>query len=141
MEDIFFESIITGNYNPPSGSLIFTSSDHIRFQNGVDVSGHNHGANRRFIIERNIDGNDGYSVTMYNLDGNHPFWQNNIQMATKQMRIESVSDNIIQMRGYGVNQLGASFADYGIVLLIEEKTIKRIQLNLYDRNISIVYLK
>ena len=128
MEDIFFESIITGNNNPPSGSLIFTSSDHIRFQNGVDVSGHNHGANR-------------YSVTMYNLDGNHPFWQNNIQMATKRMRIESVSDNIIQMRGYGVNQLGASFADYGIVLLIEEKTIKRIQLNLYDRNISIVYLK
>ena len=141
MEDIFFESIITGNNNAPSGSLIFTSSDPIRFQNGVDVRGHNHGANRRFIIERNIDGNDGYSVTMYNLDGNHPFWQNNIQMATKRMRIESVSDNIIQMRGYGVNQLGASFADYGIVLLIEEKTIKRIQLNLYDRNISIVYLK
>jgi hypothetical protein len=29
----------------------------------------------------------GVSVTMYNLDGNHPVWQNNVQMAPKQMKV------------------------------------------------------
>ena len=30
---------------------------------------------------------------------------------------------------------------YGVVLLLEENEISRVQLNMYDRNISIVYLK
>ncbi|EYA38739.1 hypothetical protein AC094_25410 [Bacteroides fragilis] len=37
--------------------------------------------------------------------------------------------------------MGTSFADYGVVLLIENEEIIRAQLNMYDRNISIVYLK
>ena len=71
-------------------------------------------------------------------------------MAPKRMRIVSVNDNIVEMRGYGYDEnalaMGAplsdaSFANYGIVLLIEGTEIKRIQLNMYERNISIVYLK
>ena len=144
------DDILTGNNNPSEGEIIFDSSDHIRFQNGKDVSGHNYGCNRRFVIEKNIEGGEGYTVSMYNLDGNHPLWQNNIQMAPKRMRIVSANDNIVELRGYGYDEnalaLGAplsdaSFANYGIVLLIEDTEIKRIQLNMYDRNISIVYLK
>ena len=144
------DDIIAGNNNPTEGKITFDSSDHIRFQNEKDVSGHNYGCNRRFVIEKNIEGGEGYTVTMYNLDGNHPLWQNNIQMAPKRMRIVSVNDNVVEMRGYGYDEnalaMGvplsdASFANYGIVLLIEDTEIKRIQLNMYDRNISIVYLK
>lgn len=144
------DDIITGNNNPSEGEIIFDSSDHIRFQNGRDVSGHNYGCNRRFVIEKNIEGSEGYTVTMYNLDGNHPLWQNNIQMAPKRMRIVSVNDNIVEMRGYGYDEnalaIGAplseaSFANYGVVLLINEAKLERIQLNMYDRDISIVYLK
>lgn len=147
---IMIDDIIKGNNNPSEGEIIFDSSDHIRFQNGKDVSGHNYGCNRRFVIEKNIEGGEGYTVTMYNLDGLHPLWQNNIQMAPKRMRIVSVNDNIVEMRGYGYDEnalaLGAPLADasfesYGIVLLIENAEIRRIQLNMYDRNISIVYLK
>ena len=142
--------IIDGNNNPSEGNVIFDSSDHIRFQNGKDVSGHNYGCNRRFVIEKNIEGGEGYTVTMYNLDGLHPLWNNNIQMAPKRMRIVSSNENIIELRGYGYDEnalaLGASlsdasFASYGVVLLIEDTEIKRIQLNMYDRDISIVYLK
>ena len=146
----FISHIIEGNNHPPVGHVSFDSSDHIRFQNGKDVSGHNYGCHRRLVIEKNIEGGEGYTVTMYNLDGIHPLWKDNIQMAPKRMRITSTSENIVELRGYGYDEnalaLGASLADasfdsYGIVLLIENAEIKRIQLNMYDRNISIVYLK
>ena len=146
---MLLHDIIIGNVNPSDGKIIFDSSDHIRFQNERDVSGHNPNCHRRFVIENN-EGGDDYIVTIYNLDGNHPLWQNNIQMAPKRMRIVSTSGNIVELRGYGydenalamgVSLADASFASYGVVLLIEDTEIKRIQLNMYDRNISIVYLK
>lgn len=150
MEKNYIDYLIEGNNYPPSGYVSFDTSDHIRFQNGKDVSGHNYDCHRRLVIEKNIEGGEGYTVTMYNLDGIHPLWKDNIQMAPKRMRITSTSKNIVELRGYGYDEnalaLGASLADasfdsYGIVLLIENAEIKRIQLNMYDRNISIVYLK
>ena len=136
----YIKNLLEGDNNPPEGFVLFDSSDHIRFQNNQSVSGHNYGCNRRFKIEKNITGNEGYTVTMFNLDGNHPIWQNNIQMAPKRMRITSVNDNVIEMHGYGYDQMGGSFADYGIAILVEKSTITRLQLNMFDRNISIVYL-
>ena len=150
MEKDFINNISEGNNNPPDGYVYFDTSDHIRFQNGKDVLGHNYGCNRRFVIEKNIQGGEGYTVTVYNLDGLHPILKNNIQMAPKRMRIVSSNENIVEFRGYGYDEnalaLGAPLADasfdsYGIVLLIENAEIRRIQLNMYDRNISIIYLK
>lgn len=143
------KNLIVGNNNPPEGIIIFDSSDHIRFQNGQDVSGHNYGSNRRLVIEKNIQGDEGYTVTMYNLDGNHPLWQNNVQMAPKRMKIIKVDGNIVELRGYGFDEnalaMGApletaSFENYGIAIMIENDAIVRAQLNMFDRNISIVYL-
>ena len=139
--DNLLKSLLAGNNNPPEGTVVFDTSDHIRFQNGQNVSGHNYGCNRRLVIEKNIEGGEGYTVTMYNLDGVHPFWQNNIQMAPKRMKVISVNDNIVELRGYGFDQLGGNFADYGVVLLIEDSEIIRFQLNMFDRNTCIVYLK
>ena len=144
------KNLIVGNNNPQEGIIIFDSSDHIRFQNGQDVSGHNYGCNRRLVIEKNIQGDEGYTVTMYNLDGIHPLWQNNVQMAPKRMKIIKVDGNIVELRGYGVDEnalaMGvpleaASFENYGIAIMIENDAIVRAQLNMYDRNVSIVYLK
>ena len=140
MEKNLVQYLLEGNNWPPSGSISFDSSDHIRFQNGKDVSGHNYGCNRRIIIERNIEGDEGYTVTMYNQDGIHPLWQNNIQMAPKQMKIIKVYDNVVQLVGFGYDRLGASFSDYGIDVLVDGLIITRVQLNMFDRNISIVYL-
>lgn len=135
------QHIMSGNNNPPKGRIIFDSSDHIRFQNGQDVSRHNYGANRRFVIENNIEGGEGYTVTMYNMDGLHPVWQNNVQMAPKRMRIINVDKNIVQLRGFGFDSIGGSFADYGLALLVENNEISRAQLDMYDRNVSIIYIK
>ena len=43
MNDTFLAQIVQGNNNPSEGSTYFDSSDHIRFQNGQNVSGHNYG--------------------------------------------------------------------------------------------------
>ena len=57
---------------------------------------------------------------------------------------------IVELRGYGYDEnalaMGApfeaaSFENYGIVVMIENDAIVRAQLNMYDRNVSIVYLK
>ena len=150
MELDFLSSIIKGDNNPPCGKIVFDSSDHVRFQNGQNVSGHNYGCNRRLVIENNIQGDEGYTVTMYNLDGVHPLWQNNVQMAPKRMKIVNVDRNIVELRGYGYDEnalaMGApleaaSFENYGIAIMIENDAIVRAQLNMYDRNVSIVYLK
>jgi hypothetical protein len=144
------QSLLDENNYPVNGSVNFDSSDHVRFQNGHDVSGHNYGCNRRFVIEKNIQGDEGYTVTMYNLDGNHPLWQNNIQMAPKRMKVVNVEDNIVELRGYGYDEnalsmgaplQAASFENYGVMLMIDSGEIIRVQLNMFDRNISIVYLR
>ncbi len=139
--DPLIKSLLDGNNYPPEGKVTFLSSDHIRFQKGQCVSGHNYGCNRCLVVEKNIQGEEGYTVTIYNLDGVHPLWGNNVQMAPKRMRITNVADNLVQLRGYGLDVMGASFADYGIALLIENEAISRVQLDMYDRNVSIVYLK
>lgn len=150
MDKLFIQALLDGNNNPPEGNIIFDSTDHVRFQNGIDVSGHNLGCNRRLSIEKNISGAEGYTVTLFNLDGNHPVWQNNIQMAPKQMKIVNVNNCIVEMRGYGYDEkalkLGApsavaSFANYGVALMIKNGVIIRAQLNMFDRDVNIVYLQ
>lgn len=144
------KALVNGDNFPQEGAIAFTSTDHIRFQNGQAVSRHNFGSNRRLKIEKNIEGKEGYTVTIYNLDGVHPLWQNNVQMAPKRMKIVSVNDNIVELRGYGYDEnaiaMGApieaaSFENYGIALMIEGEEIVRAQLNMLDRNVSIVYLQ
>lgn len=39
--------------------IVFDSSDHIRFQNGQDFSGHNYNCHRRITIEKNIEDAEG----------------------------------------------------------------------------------
>lgn len=144
----FIKYLLEGNNQPSDGQVVFDSSDHVRFQNGQNVSGHNYGCNRRLVIEKNIQGGKGYTISMYNMDGMHPLWQNNIQMAPKRMKIVNVDGNIVDLRGYGYDEnalaMGApletaSFENYGVVLMIEDGKIVRAQLNMFDRNVSITH--
>lgn len=52
--NIFLQCLIEGNNNPQEGKILFDSSDHIRFQDGKAVSGHNYGCNRRIVIEKTL---------------------------------------------------------------------------------------
>lgn len=66
------------------------------------------------------------------------------------IKIVNKQENIIEFRGYGYDEnalaIGApmeaaSFANYGLVIMIEDNSIVRAQLNMFDRHVSIVYLK
>lgn len=119
----------------------FISNDHVRYQNGKDVSGHNSDCWRGIRVQNNISGGQGYTVTIYNLDGNHPVWGNNIQMAPKQMKIVEQTNIFLKLRGFGYDPMGNSFADHGLTLNLNNKVIEKMTLHMYDRNIDIVYFK
>ncbi len=93
------------------------------------------------MIQANTGGREGYVVTMYNLDGNHPVWGTNIQMSPKQMKISEQSQSSIQLRGYGVDSNGGSFSDYGITLKVKSGKVENVTLHMFDRDIDILYFK
>ena len=120
--------------------FVFKSSDHLRYENGKHVSGPHGGARRAVKVEPNINGNEGQTVTMYNLDGNHPVWQNNVQMAPKQMKIVEEKIDKVVLRGYGRDSMGASFSDYGLTIHYQNDEVTKCILHMYDRNVDIEYL-
>jgi tetratricopeptide (TPR) repeat protein len=122
-------------------NFVFKSPDHLRYENGKHVSGPHGGAGRAVKVEPNISGGEGYTVTLYNLDGNHPVWQNNIQMAPKQMKLVVADSEKIQLKGYGRDAMGASFADYGLTIYHDDGSIEKCVLHMYDRGVDIEYLK
>lgn len=121
-------------------NFIFKSSDHLRYENGIHVSGPHGGAGRAVKVEPNVNGNEGFTVTIFNLDGNHPLWQNNVQMAPKQMKIIQQTNDRVILRGYGYDIRGASFADYGLTILFENNQVNKCILHLHDRKVDLEYL-
>lgn len=121
--------------------LRFLSSDHLRYENDVHVSGPHGGAARGVEIVPNFELKEGYLVTIYNQDGNHPVWGNNIQMAPKRMKVINKTENEIQLRGFGTDSFGASFADYAISVHLSGHEIDHIKLHMLDRGVVIKYLK
>lgn len=132
----------------------FESSDHIRYENGIHVSGPHGGARRAVRVEPNINGcegynlkkGDGYIVTIFNLDGNHPLWQNNVQMTPKPMRIISQSLDKVVLRGYSVQAMSPfgwidfEGADYGLTIYYKNGEVNKCILHMHDRNVDIEYL-
>jgi hypothetical protein len=135
------DSLLSGSNHPNAGVYKFDSTDHIRYQDGEDVSGHNYGCHRQVEIKNNINGGEGYTITIYNLDGNHPLWGNNVQMAPKQMRIINHSDNVVSLRGFGYDVMGGNFSDYGVDLHFTDKDITKIVLKMFDRNVELEYYR
>lgn len=127
-------------------NIYFESSDHIRYENGLHKSGPHGGARRAIKVEPHIEGKQGYSVTVYNLDGNHPFWGNNIQVAPKQMKIIESQRERTVLRGYGedpraMGHPDGRFSNYGITIAHPDNEIEKIILHMHDRKVDIEYLK
>lgn len=117
--------------------FVFHSSDHLRYENGRHISGPHGGAPRAIKVEANITGNDGYTVTMFNTDGGKAV----VQMAPKQMKLIGTDNEKIQLKGYGFDTMGASFADYGLTIFHNDGNIEKCTLHMYDRNVDIEYLR
>lgn len=118
-------------------NLIFQSSDHIRYENGLKISGPHGGASRAIKVEPNIMGGEGYTITIFNTDGDKA----SVQMSPKQMKIISADDSKIEFRGFGNDERGFSFADYGITIYHFEGRITKCILHMFDRNVDIEYFE
>ena len=134
------QSTNTKNQSNMKLDFVFKSSDHVRYENGLHVSGPHGGAGRAVKVEPNINGGEGVSVSLYNLDGNHPVWQNNIQMAHKQMKVLQQDSNKIVLRGFGHDSMGSSFADYGLTIKLKNNELENCILHMHDRGVDIEYL-
>lgn len=142
------------NYQAPPelpfeiNNIQFHSDDHIRYQDkkvavtsSSDSQGHNKNANRGIQVEPNVTGGEGYTITIFNLDGDHPLWGNNVQMAPKQMKLISSDKEKIILRGYGLDAMGGSFADYGLTIFHNRTEPTKLMLHMQDRNVDIEYFK
>jgi|SRR6218665_14199 len=117
----------------------FLSDDHTRIQNGQKSNANNKGAWRGIWIKTSDQST--FFVTIYNMNGNHPIWGDNIQMAEKRMKLVEEDDNKIILRGFGTDATGVSFADYGLTLHKLNQNIVKLTMHMHDRNIDIVYEK
>ncbi len=117
----------------------FLSDDHTRIQNGQPTNANNKGAWRGIRVKSSD--NQTFYVTMYNMNGNHPVWGDNIQMAEKRMKMLNENSEKIVLRGYGTDAMRASFADYGLTLHKLSGQINKVTLHMHDRNIDIIYEK
>ncbi len=127
-------------------NFMFNSSSHLRYEGGIPVSGLRVTANRAVKVEPNIEGKDGYTVTIFNNDGNHPVWGNNVQMAPKQMKVVATSVNKTELRGWGADPRAfgdpaGNYSNYGITIFHSNNVIDKIILHMHDRRVDIVYFK
>ena len=134
-------------------NIYFKSTKHQRYTNDVEV-GDLQVCNRAVEIKPNIAGCNGYNipagkgyiVTIYNLDGDHPLWGNNVQMSPKPMVVVRQIENEIELRGYPVlamtpfGWMEVDQSDYGITLYTESGNVKKCVLHMFDRNTDIAYM-
>ena len=137
----FFDFVSSAPKGAAPLNFTFKSPDHIRYEGGRHVSGPHGGAGRVVKVEPNITGKEGYTVTVFTLDGVHPLWQDNVMMAPKQMKVVKQEGGKTVLRGYGSDSSGATFANYGLTINMTGNEVDKCILHLHDRGVDIDYLK
>lgn len=141
------QSILQGDNNPSSGSVVFNSNTHQRYEQGQPVRGEQFGCRRNVVIEKNISGGIGYSVSVQNPDAIPGSWEAT-PMSTKPMRITSVSADKIEMRGYGYDRTAvlmgipmsaATFENYGMTIFHNGQNITHCIIHMIERDVDIDY--
>ena len=141
------QALIQGDNNPAEESFTFHSNTHQRYEDGFPVRGEQVGCNRDIVIEKNISGGIGYSVTIKNPDATPGTW-GAITMGAKPMRVISTSSDKVGLRGYwydktavamGVPMNDATFENYGMTIYHDGQTITHCVLHMIERDVDIDY--
>lgn len=143
----FLQKLLQGDNNPYEGSFIFHSNTHQRYENDCPVR-NEQSCNRDVVIEKNISGGIGYSVTVKNPDAIEGSW-GATPMGTKPMKVISASDDEIELRGYGYDKFAyetlgapmsdATFENYGMTIYHDGQEITHCVLHMIERNVDIDY--
>ena len=145
-KDDFLQELLQGDNNPFKGSFVFHSNTHQRYENNCPVRGEQ-SCNRDVVIEKNISGGIGYSVTVKNPDATGGWGAT--PMGTKPMKAISTSDKKVELRGYGYDKFAyetlgapmsdATFENYGMTIYHDGEEITRCVLHMIERNVDIDY--
>ena len=145
-ENDFLQDLISGNNRPSEGSFVFHSNTHQRYENNCPVRGEQ-SCNRDVVIEKNISGGIGYSVTVNNPDATGVWGAT--PMGTKPMKVISASDDEVELRGYGYDKFAyetlgspmsdATFENYGMTIYHDGQEITHCVLHMIERNVDIDY--
>lgn len=140
-------SLIEGSNNPPIGKTIFHSNTHQRYEYGTPTRGEQIGCHRNVVIEKNISGGIGYSVSVENPDAMPGSW-GATPMGTKPMKVLSADNERIELRGYGYDRTAvamgipmndATFENYGMTVFHNGHDILHCIIHMIERNVDIDY--
>lgn len=141
------QSLFSGGNNPPYKSAVFHSNTHQRYERGNPVRGEQIGCRRDVVIEKNISGGIGYSVTVNNPDALAGSW-GATPMGTKPMKIISTTNGVVELRGYGYDKIAvsmgipirdATFENYGMTIYHNGQSITHCVIHMIERNVDIDY--
>jgi len=127
--------------------VYFKSANHKRYNSGVWTGGQNQGCLRAIEIKPDSEFSNSYFVTLFNLEGPFSQWGDNIQIATKRMKIISESPSKITLRGYGSDPMltpgrpAQIQSNFGITIHLAEQEIIRICYYYHDRDVRLEFLK
>lgn len=121
--------------------LYYESRDHRRYNSGEWDGSDNKGCGRAIEVKTHPEFSNSYLVTVYNLDGVHPVWGTNVQIAGKRMRVTESDNTHITLRGHGLDPMGFPFSDYGITIHLKNREVDYISLYYHDRDVRLDYLK
>ncbi len=140
-------ALFDGENTPPSGQIVFHSNTHQRYEDGEPVRGEQLGCHRDVVIEKNISGGMGYSVTVRNPDAMPGSW-GATPMGTKPMKIISTSRGEVELRGYGYDKTAvamgipmsdATFENYGMTVFHDGQSITHCTIHMIERDVDIDY--
>jgi hypothetical protein len=121
--------------------LYFESREHKRYNGGQWNGGDDGCCGRAIEVKTHPEFSNSFLVTVYNLDGVHPVWGTNVQIAGKRMRVIESSNSHITLRGHGLDSRGFPFSNFGITIHFKDGGVDYISLYYHDRDVRLDYLK
>ena len=140
-------SLLEGNNNPPDGKTVFHSNTHQRYEQGIPARGEQVGCHRDVVIEKNLSGGIGYSVSVENPDAIPGSW-GATPMGTKPMKVVLSENGKVVLRGYGYDRTAvamgvpmndATFENYGMTVYHNGDAISHCVVHMIERGVDIDY--
>lgn len=131
------EKALRGEIDIDLDNYFFISNRHNRYENGTLVK-ENLNTNRAIRVKANIECGANYTMMVYNLDQVHPIWKTYLQVSPKQMKVKDFTVGKVELIGYGNDNRGASFSDYGLTI---DQNNDTVTLKVFDRNFEVKYFK
>ena len=132
-------------------NLILMSRCHQRYEDGKPVLGEQFCGRAIKIENKNfselfkglpVTPQNGFLVTMYNMDTPNFDGTYNHMMQPKLMELVADTGNEMLLKGVALTAMGnvvMDYSDYGLTLTLENRKVVEFTLHLYDRNVDIEY--